>query len=90
MNEADALDLVRSAIWTVILVSGPCVAAAMAVGIVISLLQALTQIQEVTLTFVPKIMAVFVVALLFAHSMGAGISGLAAFTFSRIETGYLP
>ena len=49
MNQADALDLVRSAIWTVMLASGPAIVAAMLVGVFISLLQALTQIQEATL-----------------------------------------
>ena len=60
MNQADALDIVQSALWTVIVACGPAVAAAMAVGIVIALLQALTQVQEVTLTFIPA-MGVFVV-----------------------------
>jgi hypothetical protein len=41
MNQADALDLVRSAIWTVMLASGPAIVAAMLVGVLISLLQAL-------------------------------------------------
>ena len=59
MNEVDALELVRSAIWTIIVASGPAVGAAMVVGVLIALFQALTQIQEVTLTFVPKIIAVF-------------------------------
>ena len=54
MNEVDALDLIHRAIWTVIMVSAPAVIAAMVVGIVIALLQALTQVQEATLTFVPK------------------------------------
>jgi flagellar biosynthesis protein FliQ len=59
MNEGDAIDLVQSAIWMVVVGAGPCVGAAMAVGVVIALLQALTQIQETTLTFVPKMIAVF-------------------------------
>lgn len=88
MNEADALDLMQYAIWTVIVVSGPCVVAAMIVGIVIAVLQALTQIQEVTLTFVPKIMAIFFVAMLSAYFMGTGIFNFATFAFSRIETGF--
>jgi len=58
MNEADALELLRAAIWTIIIGSGPAVGAAMFVGLIIALLQALTQIQESTLTFVPKIVAV--------------------------------
>ena len=55
MNEGDALDLIQSAIWMVIVGAGPAVGAAMVVGVVIALLQALTQVQEMTLTFVPKI-----------------------------------
>ncbi|WP_204275438.1 flagellar biosynthetic protein FliQ, partial [Enterobacter hormaechei] len=55
MNEADALDIVNQAIWTVIVAAGPAVGAAMLAGVIIALFQALTQIQEVTLTFVPKI-----------------------------------
>ncbi len=51
MNEGDAIDLVQSAIWMVVVGAGPCVGAAMAVGVVIALLQALTQVQEMTLTF---------------------------------------
>ena len=60
MNEADALDIAQAAIWTVIVAAGPAVLAAMVVGVVIAFIQALTQVQEVTLTFVPKILAVLV------------------------------
>lgn len=88
MNEADALDLMQLAVWTVIVASGPCVAAAMAIGLVISFLQALTQIQEATLTFVPKIMAVFFAAMASAYFMGAAITTLATASFGRIETGF--
>jgi len=68
MNEADALELLRAAIWTIIIGSGPAVGAAMFVGLIIALLQALTQIQESTLTFVPKIVAVFI-ALAIGHPL---------------------
>lgn len=88
MNEADVVDLMQSAIWTVIAVSGPCVAAAMIVGIVIAALQALTQIQEVTLTFIPKIMTIFLVAMVSAYYMGASLSAFATLAYSRIETGF--
>ncbi len=74
MNEGDAIDLVQSAIWMVVVGAGPCVGAAMAVGVVIALLQALTQIQEMTLTFVPKMIAVFVAASLTASFVGAKFS----------------
>src|SRR5262249_2760718 len=66
MSQADALDIVQSALWTVIVACSPAVAAAMAVGIVIALLQALTQVQEITLTFIPKIIAILLVASLTA------------------------
>ena len=54
MNERDALDICQQAIWTIIVASGPAVGAAMFVGVVIALLQALTQVQEMTLTFTPR------------------------------------
>ena len=74
VNEGDAIDLVQSAIWMVVIGAGPCVGAAMAVGVVIALLQALTQIQEMTLTFVPKMIAVFVAASLTASFVGGKFS----------------
>ncbi len=58
MNEADALDIVQAALWTVIAASGPAILAAMVAGVVIALFQALTQVQEMTLTFVPKVIVV--------------------------------
>ena len=61
MNEADALDIVQAALWTVIAASGPAILAAMVVGVVIALFQALTQVQEMTLTFVPKIVVIIAV-----------------------------
>jgi len=53
------------AIKTVILLSAPVFVAGMAVGLAVSIFQALTQIQEMTLTFVPKIIAVFIALLFF-------------------------
>jgi flagellar biosynthetic protein FliQ len=88
MNQADALDMVHSAIWTIILASGPAVAAAMIVGIAIALFQALTQVQEVTLTFIPKIIAILVVASLTAPFMGQVINSFSQQVFARIEHGY--
>ena len=88
MNEGDAIDLVQSAIWMVVVGAGPCVGAAMAVGVVIALLQALTQIQEMTLTFVPKMIAVFVAASLTASFVGAKFSIFTQSIYGRIEQGY--
>jgi flagellar biosynthetic protein FliQ len=88
MNQADALDIVQSALWTVILACGPAVGAAMAVGLVIALLQALTQVQEVTLTFIPKIIAILVVAALTAPFIGTVIYTFAEQVYGRIEHGF--
>ncbi len=88
MNEADALDIVQLAIWTVIAASGPAVLAAMIVGVVIALIQALTQVQEMTLTFVPKILAVMAVVALSAPFIGSQISIFTAMVFSRVQTGF--
>jgi flagellar biosynthetic protein FliQ len=88
MNEADALEIVRAAIWTIIVGAGPAVGAAMLVGIVIALLQALTQIQEATLTFVPKILVVLLVLLLTAPFIGGQIYVFTENVYGRIEKGF--
>lgn len=88
MNEADAIDIVQSAIWTVVIAAGPAVAGAMLVGIVIALFQALTQIQEVTLTFVPKIIAIFVIIAFTASFTGGQVYSFTQESYARIEHGY--
>ena len=65
MTGAETLDVARDAIWTiVVVVSSPLMIVGLVVGVVVSLFQALTQIQEQTLVFVPKILAIFVTLLL--------------------------
>jgi flagellar biosynthetic protein FliQ len=88
MNEADALDIMRNAIWTILVAAGPAVLAGMSVGVTIALIQALTQVQEMTLTFVPKIVAVMVVIGLSASFMGAQIALFADLVFSRVQSGF--
>ncbi len=66
MNHQLVVDLARSAISTALLISAPMLGVALVVGLVISVIQAVTQIQEQTLAFVPKLIAVtavFLVAL---------------------------
>ena len=65
MTEVQALDFAREAIWTVLKVGMPIMLIALVVGLIIALFQALTQIQEMTLTFVPKIIVVFLALLVF-------------------------
>lgn len=88
MNEADALELIRGALWTIILGAGPAVSAAMAVGLTVALLQALTQVQEMTLTFVPKIIVIFIVLAVGAPFIGGQIYSFTERVYSRIEKGF--
>jgi flagellar biosynthetic protein FliQ len=64
MNETEIIDVAREAIFVVIKIAGGPMMAALVVGIMISIFQALTQIQEQTLTFVPKILVIFITVLL--------------------------
>ena len=64
MTGAEVLDVARDSIWTLVIVSSPLMLVGLLVGVVISLFQALTQIQEMTLVSVPKILAIFVTMLL--------------------------
>lgn len=69
MNEAQALDFMRDAIWTLIIVVAPIMLVGLVVGLIISLFQALTSIQEMTMTFVPKILLVFMSLIIFLPFM---------------------
>lgn len=91
MNAADVLEISREAVWVMLKIAAPLMITALVVGFVISLFQALTQLQEQTLTFVPKILillAVFVLTIpfmsntlieftreLMAKAVGIGIGG---------------
>lgn len=88
MNEADSLELVRGAIWTIIVAAGPAVGAAMIVGIVIAMFQALTQIQEMTLTFVPKIIVIFLVLVVAAPFIGGQVYSFTEQVYGKIEKGF--
>jgi len=78
MTYADAISLGREAMWVVLLVTGPALIFGLVVGLVISVFQAVTQIQEPTLTFIPKIIAVGIAILLFGPFMLAVLTDFAA------------
>jgi flagellar biosynthetic protein FliQ len=59
VNEAEILDISREAIFVILKLGGPAMVLALVVGVAISVFQALTQIQEQTLTFMPKIIVIF-------------------------------
>lgn len=88
MNEVDALKLVQEAIWAIIVGSGPAVGAATLVGIIIALFQALTQVQEATLTFVPKILAIFAALLLLAPVAAAQLMSFTEEIYAHIANGF--
>ncbi|VAW19749.1 Flagellar biosynthesis protein FliQ [hydrothermal vent metagenome] len=71
MNDAIVLDIAREGLWVLILISAPMMIVGLAVGLVIALFQALTQIQELTLVFVPKIVAIFLTMMVVLPFMGA-------------------
>ncbi len=84
MNGADVLDIAQEGIWVLIKVSGPVMLVALSVGLIIALFQALTQIQEMTLTFVPKIIAIFVSLFIFLPFMGETLSDFMGLIAERI------
>ena len=73
MDEFQFIDLMRDAIWVGITISLPVLVVALVSGLVIGLFQALTSIQELTLTFVPKLAAILVVFWLSLSFMGQGL-----------------
>lgn len=87
MNGAEVLDVARDGIWTLLWVAGPLMVVALVVGVAISLIQALTQIQEMTLVFVPKIIAIFVALIVALPFMGDLLQGYMGRIASRIITG---
>ncbi len=70
MNGAEVLEVAREGIYVLLIISSPLMLIGLAVGLVIALFQALTQIQEMTLAFVPKIIAIFVTLLVALPFMG--------------------
>ncbi|HHV27249.1 flagellar biosynthesis protein FliQ [Anaerosalibacter bizertensis] len=65
MNESDVLKIAQEAIRTILIVSAPMLGFSLIVGLVVSIFQAVTQIQEATLAFVPKIIAVLLSIIIF-------------------------
>jgi flagellar biosynthesis protein FliQ len=87
MEGLQMLDVARDGIITFLKVAGPLMIIALVVGLVISLLQALTQIQEQTLIYVPKILAVFGAMLLMLPFMGDALAGYMTRIAARIASG---
>ncbi len=87
MTELDFFDLMRDTIWTALQIAAPALIAALVVGLGIALFQALTQVQEMTLTFVPKIVAIVIAMAVFLPGMYAGLAAYTERVMGMIVTG---
>jgi flagellar biosynthesis protein FliQ len=86
MDSAEVLDIARDAIIVVLEISAPVMLLGLAVGLVISLIQALTQVQEQTLSFVPKLIAIFVSLLILMPFMLSTLTQFTEQLVGRIAT----
>jgi flagellar biosynthetic protein FliQ len=84
MTQIDVLEIAQGALWVVLMVSGPIMMAGLLIGLVIALFQALTTIQEMTLTFVPKIIMIFVAIVVFLPFMMTTVIDFSMTLFDRI------
>lgn len=84
MTGTEVVEISRLTLLTLLKVGGPLLAAALCVGLVVSFLQALTQIQETSLTFVPKMLVTFGLLLFLLPFMGETLSGFMQFIFDRM------
>jgi flagellar biosynthetic protein FliQ len=87
MTAADVLELAKAAMLLLLAVAGPILIASLITGVAIGLLQALTQVQEMTLTFVPKLLVMGVVLLMCLPMMGRALAGFMAEISARIVSG---
>jgi flagellar biosynthetic protein FliQ len=84
MTGAEVLDVGRDAIWLTLQLSAPILMVGLVVGVAIGVFQALTQIQEATLVYAPKILAIFLSLLIFLPLMGALMGGFMRQIAARI------
>jgi flagellar biosynthetic protein FliQ len=87
MTGADIFDIARDGIVTLVLTAAPVMVVGLMVGVLVGLFQAVTQIQEATLVYVPKILAIFATMLITFPFMGAQLSGYFARMMDRIASG---
>ncbi|MHA6345269.1 flagellar biosynthesis protein FliQ [Roseivivax sp. CAU 1761] len=89
MTPGEVYDYLTDALWTVLIATGPILALALAVGLAIAFFQALTQIQEMTLTFVPKIVVILISIVATTPFIYSMLEGLAERSFDAIASGGL-
>ena len=84
MNQSDVLYLAKEALMTALMIGGPVLGVSLLVGLLVSIFQAMTQIQEQTLTFIPKILAIAAVMLLLGPWMLDVLTGYASNLFNDL------
>jgi len=87
VNAEQVFDILREAMLVTLIICGPPMGIGLVVGIAISLFQAMTQIQEMTLTFVPKLIVLFVTMVIFMPFMLATMIKFTEFIFDQIIAG---
>lgn len=87
MSASEVMELTRAALLLLIAVAGPLLIASLITGVVIGLLQALTQVQEMTLTFVPKLLVLGMVLLMTLPMMGQAMGSFTQLMRDRIVAG---
>ncbi len=87
MTGPEVVDIARQSIYTMLQIAAPMMIVALVVGVAIALLQALTQVQEMTLVFVPKIVAIFLVMLLALPFMGQAMASYMHLVAQKIVAG---
>ena len=85
MNELEAIDLGREAVFTMLKISAPILAMGLAVGIFVALFQALTSLQEMTLTFVPKIVVMFITVVVVLPFIFGTLQAFTLTLFDKIQ-----
>lgn len=86
MSQTEVITVMQDAITTIITVAAPILIVAMVVGVIISIFQATTQINEQTLAFVPKIVAILIVILIFGGMMLTNLTEFAGRMFGYVDT----
>jgi flagellar biosynthetic protein FliQ len=86
MGPETVLEVSKGAIMTLLIITSPVMMVALVIGLLVSLFQALTSIQEMTLTFVPKILVVFITIIMLANWMGDNLATYGVSLYEKIAT----
>ena len=86
MGPETVLEVSKGAIMTLLIITSPIMMVALVIGLLVSLFQALTSIQEMTLTFVPKILVVFITIIMLANWMGDNLATYGVSLYEKIAT----